>query len=251
MIIRTNYTNELKKLFFVIPALLALLAIPLIDESSSQESVLLLQTGMISTSSADYEISSDFDIRIIGDGDYIRIKGMTVSGYPYYVYEKTINGESMLYGKIFVGGTAVPVVHKEIQEVVEEPVQQSIQPKNDLIIAIQHPTYGYYTQTYSFVTKVFDLNQNPKGVFDWNLGKRTNVDVTLSLIDPNGKVLATETGKTNTQGIFSGSYFWQYSDAIGTYTVKVTADDGTNKVTKEFTTSYNGYHPFYSGSQNP
>ena len=228
----------------------ALFLVPIASQVFGQE-MITLQTGIISTATTDYEISNEFDIRVIGDGDFLRMKGMTVSGHPYYIYQNTVNNEPIVSGKIFIDGTAIPIVHKQVQNFVEEPVQQSIQPKNDLIIAIQHPTYGYYTQTYTFVTKVFDVNQNPKGIFDLNLGKRTNVDITLSLIDPNGKVLTTKTGKTNTQGIFSGSYYWQYSDAIGTYTVKITADDGTSNVTKEFTTSYNGYHPFYSGSQNP
>ena len=59
----------------------------------NEEDLSILQTGVISTSNTDYQISNEFDTRILQDGKLIRITGITISGEPYYAYQKMIGDE--------------------------------------------------------------------------------------------------------------------------------------------------------------
>ena len=93
----------MKKLPFILP-LLVLFMIPIISESFAQEEFSILETGIISTVTDDYDISGKFEIRVIGDVDIIRMKGITVSGNPYYAYQRVIDGEQIISGKIFIDG---------------------------------------------------------------------------------------------------------------------------------------------------
>ena len=226
--------------------------IPIISESFAQEGFSILETGIISTATDDYDISGQFEVRVIGDGDIIRMKGITVSGNPYYAYQRVIDGEPAIFGKIFIDGAAVPLVNKAVEQTVQEETVEEQEPeKSNLRIAMQHPAYGYFTQAYNFVVKIFDSNQNPNSNFISNIGKLSGVNVELILTDSQGKILKTFEGVTDSQGIFDGSHTWKYEDPLGQYNVTVIADNGKVKTVQQFETDYNGYHPYYSGSQNP
>jgi len=227
--------------------------IPIISESFAQEGLSILETGVISTTTTDYDISGKFEVSVIGDGDIIRMKGITVSGNPYYAYQRIIDGEPAIFGKIFINGKAVPLVNKIVEQTVHEETQKEevVPEKSNLRIAMQHPAYGYFTQAYNFVVKIFDSNQNPNSNFNSNIGKLSGVNVEVILTDAAGKVLKTFDGVTDSQGIFDGAHTWKYEDTLGDYNVTVVADNGKVKTIQQFETEYNGYHPYYSGSQNP
>jgi len=54
---------------------------------------------------------------------------------------------------------------------------------------------------------------------------------------------------TMEQQILSGyvdeRFLWGYGDPVGQYNVTVIADDGINKVSRQYDTTYKGYHSFY------
>jgi len=238
----------------ILPGLLGILAITIspliIQEIYSQEELLVLNNGIISTASNDYPISSNFEIRVFHDGELIRIKGITASGYPYYAYQKMIDGDAELRGKIFIDGKMFSIVNKVsyIQKSEPEPEQE---PVAKMLILIDHTSFGYYTQSYNVITKVFDAFQNPLKQFEHKSGLLEGIDIQIILTDPDGNIFRTYDGTTNALGYFNERFQWQYGDPVGQYNVTVIADDGINKITKQYDTSYKGYHPYYSSSDNP
>ncbi len=234
----------------ILPGLLGILAVTIspliIQEIYSQEELVVLNNGVISTASNDYQISSNFEIRVFHDGELIRIKGITASGYPYYVYQKMIDGDAELRGKIFINRQMYPIVNKV--SYIQEPEQE---PRTEMLILIDHTSSSYYTQSYNIITKVFDVSQNPLKLFEHKSGLLEGVDVQIILTDPDGNVFRIYNGTTNALGYFDERFQWPYASPIGQYNVTVIADDGINKIAKQYDTSYKGYHPYYTSSDNP
>jgi len=238
----------------ILPGLLGILAIMMspviIQEIYSQEELLVLNNGVISTASNDYPISSNFEIRVFHDGELIRIKGITASGYPYYAYQKMTDGDAELRGKIFIDGKMFSIVNKVSYIQVSEPEQEQ-EPVAEMLILIDHTSSSYYTESYNVITKVFDISQNPLEQFGYNSGLLEGIDIQIILTDPDGNIFRTYNGTTNALGYFNERFQWKYGDPIGQYNVTVIADDGINKITKQYDTAYKGYHPYYSSSDNP
>ena len=234
----------------ILTGLLGILAITIspliIQEIYSQEELLVLNNGVISTSSNDYQISSNFEIRVFHDGELIRIKGITASGYPYYVYQKMTDGDVELRGKIFINGQMHPIVNKV--SYIQEPEPE---PETEMLILIDHSSSSYYTQSYNVIAKIFDASQNPLKLFEYKSGLLEGIDIQIILTDPDGNVFRTYNGETNALGYFDERFQWKYADPIGQYNVTVIADDGINKIAKQYDTSYKGYHPYYTSSDNP
>jgi len=188
----------------ILPGLLGILAITIspliIQEIYSQEELLLLNNGLISTATNDYQISSNFEIRVFHDGELIRIKGITASGYPYYVYQKMIDGDVELRGKIFIDGKIFPIVNKlsTIQKITSEPEPE---PETEMLILVKQPSFSYYTYYYNIIAKVFDASSNPLEIFEHNSGFLEGIDIEIILTDPDGNVFHSYNGTTNTFGI--------------------------------------------------
>jgi hypothetical protein len=247
----------MKKSFgIIVPIILGILTIalsPMMIQVFSQEELLVLETGIISTSSKDYPISNNFEIRVFHDGELIRIKGITAEGYPYYAYQKIVGQDIELRGKIFIDGKASPLVKKVTfgsepkSEVVSEPESVS---DTDMMILIKHPSSAYYRGSYNIIAKVFDASANPQERFDQNSGLIEGIDIQIILTDPQGNVFRTFDGITNSMGYVDERFPWQYGDPVGQYNVTVIADDGVNKITRQFETDYKGYHPYYSSDDD-
>jgi len=230
----------------ILPGLLGILAITIspliIQEIYSQEELLLLDNGVISTATNDYQISSNFEIRVFHDGELIRIKGITASGYPYYVYQKMIDGDVELRGKIFIDGKIFPIVNKlsTIQKITSEP-----EPETEMLIVAKQPSFGYYRFSYNIIAKVFDASTNPLEIFEQRSGVLEGIDIQIILEDPDGNVFRSYNGTTNAFGYFDERFAWKYGDPVGQYNVTVIADDGIKKISKQYETAYRGYHGYY------
>jgi len=233
----------------ILPGLLGILAITIspliIQEIYSQEELLLLNNGVISTASNDYQISSNFDIRVFHDGELIRIKGITASGYPYYVYQKMIDGDAELRGKIFINGQMHSIVNKV--SYIQEPEPE---PETEMLILVDHPSFGYYRFSYNIIAKVFDASTNPLEIFEQRSGVLEGIEIQIILEDPDGNVFRTYDGKTNALGYFNERFAWKYGDPVGQYNVTVIADDGAKKISRQYETAYRGYDPYYVKDQD-
>ena len=242
MITRKPLIDELEHkviVFSIILAISVVTILELIPETSAQESILVLQNAMISTSTNNYEISSDFDIRILQNGDLIRVKGTTVDGHPYYVYQKMINEEPTLFGKIFVNGNAVQIVQASTDS--QQTKEETTTEKN-LIVLVESSDSGRLYEKYRLSVKVYDadINPNPE-LFSKTDGLLESIPVNATITDKNGKLVASLDGTTDNAGKFEGLYTWIFSDVTGEYKIKLDVDNGN--FIEEFTTFYHGYIP--------
>ena len=217
--------------------------IPIISESFAQEEFSILETGIISTVTDDYDISGKFEIRVIGDGDIIRMKGITVSGNPYYAYQRVIDGEQIISGKIFIDGKAVPLINKVIEPSTNiQNIEKENTTEKNLIVQIESADSSRYYQYYTFSVKVYDADVNPyPELFSKTDGLLNAIPVNATIIDKNGNLLVSFEGITDKSGKFSGSYYWEYNDPIGNYEIVFDVNNG-NYVEK-LTTNYLGYIP--------
>jgi len=233
---------------FILPGFLGILAITIspliIQEIYSQEELLVLNNGLISTPSNDYQISGNFEIRIFHDGELIRIKGVTVSGYPYYVYQKMIDGNPVLKGKIFIDGNPFSVITKYISSIKQEQEEEQPQVEYDkkIDVKVQQSTYGYYYDSYKINVKIFDSELNSKPVFYDFEGVIEDSTVNVSLKHDSGVIVANVTGNSDIGGLFEGKYRWGYNDPTGHYTVTLNVNDG--QWIETFDTFYRGYDIF-------
>jgi hypothetical protein len=207
------------------------------DAFGLEENFVTLQTGIISTQDRDFAISNDFETRIFQNGKIMRLSGVTTTGEPYYIYQKNIDNEIILKGKILLEGTFVSIVQKEI---ISEP-QVSLESGTKLLMftKIPHNTYAGYTFTIG--VKVFDLEQNPKADFYDKDGVLEDVFVNVRITNEFGKIATTFNGTTDVTGLFLKDYRVKYGlDLPGKYTVNVFIDDGTSSTSQSYTTFFRG-----------
>jgi len=242
---------------FILPGLVGILAIlispMIIQESSSLEALSVLESGVISTPSNDYPISNNFEMKVFHGGELIRIKGITASGYPYYVYQNMIDGNAHLGGKIFIDGKMLPIVNKfsfiqepeketlEIEKETLEIEKETLElEKKNLAVTVDSKKISQFYERYFIKVRVFDADINPNPKFSFtNDGILTGISVKADLIRPTGEIIATMEGTTDSFGYYEGSYLWGYNELRGDYGVNLDVDDGN--YLEELQTSYRGY----------
>jgi len=235
----------------ILPGLLGILAITIspliIQEIYSQEELLVLNNGVISTATNDYPISSNFEIRVFHDGELIRIKGITASGYPYYAYQKMSDGDTELRGKIFIDGKMRSIVNKisyiqEPEKITSEPekITSELEEKKNLAVTVDSRKTSQFYDRYFIKVRVFDADVNPNPeTSKSNDGILSGVPVKVDLIRPTGETIATMEGTTDSFGLYEGSYLWGFNELRGDYGVNLDVDNGS--YLEELQTFYRGY----------
>lgn len=185
----------------------------------------------------DFAISNDFETKIFQNGKIMRLSGLTITGEPYYIYQKNIDNDIILKGKILVEGTFVPIIQNEI---IPEP-QISQASGIDLIMStkIPHHTYARYPLIIS--VKVFDAELNPQAIYDQKFGALENVFVNITITNQFDKRVTSLSGNTDSTGLFIGKHIVREGiDRPGEYKVNVTIDDGTTSTNQSFKTFFRG-----------
>ena len=213
-----------------------------------EENFLVLQTGIIPTEDKDYAISKDFQTRVILDGKIIRLNGVTTTGESYYLYQKIIDDEIFVNGKILVNGVFIPIKYKE--EMVESEILNT--PETKLIFSARLPHHTYAGYPFTISVKVFDSTKNPEAKFEQAEGALENVSVIVDITNQNNNLVTSLSGKTDTSGLFRGTHLVRQNiDKQGEYTVKVTVGDTSNPIEQNFTTFFRGNIQDYFGDNNP
>jgi len=202
-----------------------------------EENFVVFQTGIISTDNQDYAISNDFATRIIQDGKIMRLSGITTTGEVYYLYQKMVGDEIIVKGKILVNGVFVPIKYRE--KIFEPEIL--IKPETDLIMATKLPQYTYARYPFAISVKIFDAEKNPQAKFEQQEGVLKNVFVNVTITNQFDKFVTSFSGKTDSTGLFRGSYVVRENiDIPGKYNVVVTVDDGASVTSQFFTTFFRG-----------
>ena len=199
-----------------------------------EENFLVFQTGIISTDSQDYAISNNFDTRSIQDGKIMRLSGITTTGEAYYLYQKIVDGDIIVKGKILVNKVFVPIKYKE--NIFEPKIPAK--PEAKLVISAKLPQYTYARYPMAISVKVFDAEKNPQAKFEQGNGVLENVFVNVTITNQFDKYVTSFSGKTDSNGLFRGSYVVRENiDTPGKYNVNVTVGTSINQ---SFTTFFRG-----------
>lgn len=201
-----------------------------------EENILVLQTGIISTSNQDYAISQEFETRIFQDGRIMRLSGITTTGELYYLYQKIVGDDIIVKGKIFANNVFVPITFNE--DLFE---QKSQQPDTGLVMAVKLSDYTYSNYKFVISVKVFDSEVNPQARYDSRIGVLENVSVKVTITDRFDNQVTVLSGHTGSTGIFQENYL-VLEDVVGQgeFNVNVMIDDGISNTNQSFTTFFRG-----------
>jgi len=166
-----------------------------------EENFVVFQTGIISTDNQDYAISKDFKTRIIQDGKIMRLSGITTSGEAYYLFQKMVDDEIIVKGKILVNGVFIPIKYRE--KIFEPEIL--IKPETELIISTKLPQYTYARYPFAISVKVFDAEKNPQAKFEQREGALKNMFVNVTITNQFDKFVTSFSGITDSTGLFRGS----------------------------------------------
>jgi len=202
-----------------------------------EENFVVFQTGIISTDDQDYAISRDFETRTIQDGKIMRLSGITTTGEAYYLFQKMVDDEIIVKGKILVNGVFIPIKYRE--KIFEPEIL--IKPETELIISTKLPQYTYARYPFTISVKVFDAEKNLQAKFEQLEGALKNVFVNVTITNQFDKFVTSFSGITDSTGLFRGSYVVRENiDIPGKYNVNVTVGDGTSATSQSFTTFFRG-----------
>lgn len=213
-----------------------------------EENILVLQSGIISTSNQDYAISQEFDTRIIQDGRIMRLSGITTTGEQFYLYQKIVGDDTIVRGKIFVNNDFVPIIFKK-----EFLMQKTTQSDSNLIMAVKLSDYTYSNYNFVISVKVFDAELNPQARYDSRIGVLDNVSVTVTITDRFNNHVTTLSGNTDSRGIFQDKFLvLEKVVDQGKYNVNVIIDDGNTNTSESFTTFFRGdIRQYFADDPNP
>ncbi len=200
-----------------------------------QDASPLLDTGLVSTSSNDYRISNQFEIRHIWPGELMRISGITVDGYPFYAIHKMNSNNIEISGTILVDGKIIPIIKNIIEEepvivqqTIEEPIVIIEEDPIPVKSVILQPHTTYWRETYNINVKVFEADQNLQNNYWYREYLVPNIPVSVQLNHEDGTHLTTIQGITDQNGLFEGQYYITENIVKGgKYLVEVIVGDET------------------------
>ncbi len=211
-----------------------------------EENILVLQTGIISTSNQDYAISQEFEARNIQNGKIMRLSGITTTGEQYYLYQKIVGDDTIVRGKIFANNAFIPIIFNE--ELLE---QKTLQSDTKLIMSVKLSQYTYSNYNFAISVKVFDADINPQARYDSRSGIVENVSVNVTITDRFDNHVTTLSGHTDSLGVFQGNYLVLENVVDqGEYNVKVVIDEENTNISESFTTFFRGDIRDYFHSTN-
>lgn len=213
-----------------------------------EENILALQNGIISTKNHDYAISQEFETRIIQDGRIMRLSGITTTGEQYYLYQKIVEDDTIVRGKIFENNAFVPLIFNE--KFFEEKIQQG---DTNLAMVVKLSEFTYSNYRFVISVKVFDLERNPTPDYHDRTGIIENAFVNVTITDRFDEYITHLSGNTDYRGVFEDNYL-VIEDNVGQgeFNVDVMIDDGTSNINQLFTTYFRGdIRDYFADDPNP
>jgi hypothetical protein len=205
------------------------------NASAFEENLLVFQSGIISTENRDYAISNNFEMRIIQDGRIMRLSGITTTGEIYYVFQKIVDSNTIVKGKILVNDKFIPIIQS--RSVVEEKQIVDIKQSMPIKMVISQPHDIYWRQIYTINVKIFEADKNPLNDYWFKEYLVPNIPILIDINHESGRHLTTIEGTTNEDGYFKGQYYVRDNlDWGGKYNVHVVAGDEANNDTEDLTT---------------
>ena len=205
--------------FFVIQAD----AQPIVEASE------ILRTGIIPTAFKNFEISTDFHIRVLDDTT-MRISGTTTDGNPFYIFEELQGEELNIRGTIIDNGKAIPFYYQInlIEEESESEPKPSQENAEEIFLSVTQPHNTRTGREYVLTARVFDSAGFPI--------EGASIDVTFTQQTQETE-FAKISGETDQNGFFEARHLIQRNLVPpGKYDVTVEASYGPSSVTEHLHT---------------
>ncbi|MEM3064675.1 MAG: hypothetical protein QW177_04810 [Candidatus Nitrosotenuis sp.] len=181
-------------------------------------------------------VFSDIPARIYGnhfiasipsEGWYLVGNRMTESSFLIKLYEW--DGENFV--KTELNAELQNIKSSQESKATKSPSVSEPKQKKQLIILVRQDLQNYWNENYDVYVKVFDKTVNPNPKFDDFDGAINNVNLVLTLEDPNGKKYEV-LGQTTNNGFWHGKNFFPENISFpGKYKVSINADYGGSQQT--------------------
>ena len=206
------------------------------DVFAFEENILALQSGIISTSNHDYALSQEFEAKIFQNGKIMRLSGLTTTGEQYYLYQKIIDGDTIVRGKIYSDNSFIPIIFNK--DLLTQQIQHD---DTNLAMSVKLSSYTYSNYPFVISVKVFDTTVNSQPRFDSRIGILKDVFVNVNIKDKIGNYVANINGYTDSTGVFNGKYLVLENVVDqGKYNVEVVIEKENARTSESFTTFFRG-----------
>ena len=206
------------------------------DVFAFEENILALQSGIISTSNHDYALSQEFEAKIFQNGKIMRLSGLTTTGEQYYLYQKIVDGDTIVRGKIYSDNSFVPIIFNN--DLLTQQIQHD---DTNLAMSVKLSSYTYSNYPFVISVKVFDATVNSQPKYDSRIGTLKDVFVNVTITDKLANYVTNINGYTDSTGVFNGKYL-VFENVVdqGEYNVSVEIEKENAKTSESFTTFFRG-----------
>ena len=229
----------------------------IIQQTSSKiKTTPTLDFGIIRTTNHDFilDFSDNVSVNVYGNSFVLK----SFANNPLLIYARNIGGNNFVLNvytidngfkkQTFVAtlGLASDIVEDDSSK---PPVPAVTETLPEMKILVKHTERVYWQYSYFITARVFDAEQNQFNNFDQNWGYIGGTDILVEIFNQDGNLLTSMSGKSGNTGYFESQYFIESHLAPrGTYTVKVTADNGQKKVTETLSMFVLGQAPKHDSS---
>ena len=205
------------------------------QKKSSTKIIPTLDIGIIQTPTRDYllDFTDDVSVKVYGDSFVVKslkepsilIYARNTGGSNYDVNVYTVDNGLIQHS--FTGKL------EQISE-IEQSDPDILQPNlPEMKILTKQTDRTYWKYSYLLSARVYDAELNKINDFNQNWGYIPGIDMTVEIFNQNNELLKRINGKTDNAGFFEVDYFIEKHLAPkGTYTVKITADNGQTQTSK-------------------
>jgi hypothetical protein len=215
------------------------LDLQLITAQSTSKRIMLTAKGSVLFAGKYYVVSKDWKVTLYSDGKLMRIMGDADDGTNEKIFLEVIgkrleviDGVSTyeLQGELNKSNKYMPfkviytvkIAQGSIKLKFDE--QKPIPVSHDKITLISlHTAYRNIGDSYWVTARTYDAKTNPNSNFDQNWGYLPEVNISVNILDEDGKVVKKIEGLTQKFGYFAEEFRIPDNFPAATYQVTVTA----------------------------
>ena len=197
-------------------------------EINPLDKIIFFQTGELSTTENQFQISDMLNIREFFNGDIVRISGLTLEGFPYITYSRILEEQINTQGVIFIQGEFKKLDFDEKEK--DEPIV--IEKDDDILLLLKY-TQRAYSEKFVYVdVKIYNKEQNKLNDFEQNDGFISDVSINVKITDEDGQIVFSSDGMTNEKGLFETQYLIPENSKRETLILTIDAENENSTTSK-------------------
>lgn len=187
-------------------------------------------SGFLTLNGKHYDASS---LTIVIKEDEITLTGYVQGSYNVLLMATGVHTSGISYnfnGAIMNNGNSVPVTFtasltnpakqpgtnvistQNIPSTTAQNIKNTPAPGIPMLMLTTHNDQVYMAYPYNLVVKIFDPQSNPQEIFDQFTGGISDVNITVTILDPNNEIIGQSIGKTDSKGIYQDGITMPYTE---------------------------------------